>query len=104
MLQILTGLNYLHSQNIIHRDLKGANILISNDGLVKIIDFGLARHLDPENRNKNYTREVVTMWFRSPELIYGMRNYTLAVDIWSLGCIFAELILKEGQAFFKSNG
>lgn len=71
MLQILRGVNYLHSKNIIHRDIKGANILISKDGIVKLADFGLARILYPKNQNMRYTNRVVTLWYRAPELLLG---------------------------------
>ena len=71
MLQILSGLDYLHSQNVIHRDIKGANILVSRDGHVQLADFGLARLINPSERNALYTRKVVTLWFRAPELLFG---------------------------------
>lgn len=103
MRQILEGLNYIHSQNIIHRDIKGANILVSNKGDVQIADFGLTREIQPQDKHMLYTSKVVTLWFRSPELLYGMRNYTLAVDCWSVGCIFAELILGKGRALFNGS-
>lgn len=93
----------MHKKSIIHRDLKGANILVSNKGQVQIADFGLARQIQPLNENLNYTLRVVTLWFRSPELLLGMRNYSFSVDCWSLGCIFAELILAAGEPLFKGN-
>jgi cyclin-dependent kinase 12/13 len=84
--QILSGVNYMHSNNIIHRDIKGANILINNKGEIKIADFGLARTHNPNpNVTKNYTNRVVTLWYRAPELLLGTKNYGPAIDIWSVG-------------------
>lgn len=93
MKQILEGLIYLHQQHVIHRDIKGANILISSDGIAKLADFGLARVFYPNNKNAQYTNRVVTLWYRAPELLLGSRNYSDTVDVWSLGCVFAEMIL-----------
>jgi cyclin-dependent kinase 12/13 len=98
--QILTGVHYLHSNNIIHRDIKGANILINNKGDVKIADFGLARIHNPNpNIIKQYTNRVVTLWYRSPELLLGSNNYGPAIDMWSVGCLFSELL--TGVAPFR---
>lgn len=80
---------------MIHRDIKGANILISSAGEVKLADFGLARVFYPGNEKVNYTNKVVTLWYRAPELLLGSRNYTQAVDMWSVGCVFAELVLQQ---------
>eukprot|EP00828_Plagiopyla_frontata_P003477 TRINITY_DN11059_c0_g2_i2.p1 TRINITY_DN11059_c0_g2~~TRINITY_DN11059_c0_g2_i2.p1 ORF type:complete len:305 (-),score=19.70 TRINITY_DN11059_c0_g2_i2:224-1012(-) len=91
--QLLTGLAYTHSNNICHRDLKPENILISPEGFIKISDFGLARYMNPLAR-QNYTTEVVTQVYRAPELLMNIESYDFAVDIWSIGCIFAELILQ----------
>jgi serine/threonine protein kinase len=86
--------------NLAHRDIKGANILLSAEGKVQITDFGLARILNPKNPKANYTTRVVTLWYRAPELLLGFKNYSFAVDIWSMGCVFAELI--TGQVLFQA--
>ncbi|XP_024356729.1 cyclin-dependent kinase E-1 isoform X3 [Physcomitrium patens] len=94
--QILNGLNYLHSNWIIHRDLKPSNILVMGEGdeqgLVKIGDFGLARIFQAPLRSLSENGVVVTIWYRAPELLLGSRHYTSAVDMWAVGCIFAELL------------
>ena len=95
---ILQGLYYLHRQRIIHRDIKGANILISNNGAVKIADFGLARIMT----KGGYTNRVVTLWYRAPELLLGMSDYDAKIDMWALGCLFAEL-LTRGQVLFPGS-
>jgi serine/threonine protein kinase len=76
---------------------------VSNRGQVQIADFGLARYIIPHDKKLMYTAKVVTLWFRSPELLFGMRNYTTAVDMWSLGCVFAELVLQKGKALFHGD-
>ena len=81
---MLSGVEYLHRSNVLHRDIKGANILLTKDGIVKIADFGLARSFNP-NQELQYTNRVVTLWYRAPELLLGMTNYTSAIDIWSVG-------------------
>ena len=90
MYQLCSGLNYIHRNRIIHRDIKPQNILVDNKGGVKIADFGLARSYAFPLRH--YTRDVVTWWYRAPEIFMGCTNYTPAIDIWSLGCVFAQLI------------
>lgn len=89
MKQLLIGINACHENRIIHRDLKPQNILIGNDGLLKIADFGLARAFSIPL--KPFTQEVVTIWYRAPELLLGATEYTIAVDMWSIGCIFFEI-------------
>ncbi|CAD5215034.1 unnamed protein product [Bursaphelenchus okinawaensis] len=89
--QILRGLKYLHTANILHRDIKPGNLLVNSNCILKICDFGLARIWDA-SENINMTHEVVTQYYRAPELLMGARKYTGAVDIWSVGCIFAELV------------
>ncbi|XP_078080594.1 cyclin-dependent kinase 6-like [Mustelus asterias] len=88
MLQLFRGLDFLHSNRVVHRDLKPQNILVSNSGQVKLADFGLARVY---SFNMALTPVVVTLWYRAPEVLLYSR-YTAAVDIWSVGCIFAEMI------------
>ncbi|CAL8099126.1 unnamed protein product [Orchesella dallaii] len=88
----LQGLEYLHAQYILHRDLKPNNLLINSDGVLKIGDFGLARYFGSPNRL--YTHQVVTRWYRAPELLFGARNYGEGVDIFAVGCIVAELLLR----------
>ena len=95
---ILQGLYYLHRHKIIHRDIKGANILISNNGAVKIADFGLARIMT----RGGYTNRVVTLWYRAPELLLGMSEYDAKIDIWAVGCLFAELLCR-GAVLFPGN-
>jgi len=101
MKQLLDGLVYLHEQKqLCHRDLKGANILLSREGLVQIADFGLARIMFPGNKSYTYTTRVVTLWYRAPELLLGFKNYNFGVDMWSIGCVFAELV--TGQVLFQA--
>uniref|UniRef100_A0A1D1XQR9 [RNA-polymerase]-subunit kinase n=1 Tax=Anthurium amnicola TaxID=1678845 RepID=A0A1D1XQR9_9ARAE len=90
MQQLLRGLDHCHSRNILHRDIKGSNLLIDNSGILKIADFGLASFFDPDQRHP-LTSRVVTLWYRPPELLLGATNYGVAVDLWSTGCILAEL-------------
>ncbi|KAH9538839.1 hypothetical protein CY35_15G027700 [Sphagnum magellanicum] len=94
--QILNGLNYLHSNWIIHRDLKPSNILVMGEGeeqgVVKIGDFGLARIYQAPLKPLCDNGVVVTIWYRAPELLLGVKHYTTAVDMWAVGCIFAELL------------
>ncbi|CAD6905059.1 unnamed protein product [Tilletia laevis] len=93
MLQLLSAVSLLHSNWIVHRDLKTSNLLMNNRGMMKLADFGLARMFgDPLS---NMTSLVVTLWYRAPELLLGAKEYNTAIDMWSVGCIFGELMLKE---------
>lgn len=93
MEQLLEGVKYLHDNWVIHRDLKTSNILLNNEGQLKICDFGLSRQYG--SPMKPYTPVVVTLWYRAPELLLGAKEYSTAIDMWSVGCIMAELIAKE---------
>lgn len=92
MLMTLRGVYHVHRNFILHRDLKPNNLLISPEGLIKVADFGLARAV-PGPREM-LTSNVVTRWYRAPELLFGAKHYTYAVDVWSIGVIFAELMLR----------
>lgn len=89
--QILRGLKYLHSARILHRDIKPGNLLVNSNCVLKICDFGLARVEEPDQA-KHMTQEVVTQYYRAPEILMGARHYSSAVDVWSVGCIFGELL------------
>ncbi|KAK3158214.1 hypothetical protein QOZ80_2AG0134290 [Eleusine coracana subsp. coracana] len=91
MSQILEGLRHCHARGVLHRDIKGSNLLIDDNGVLRIADFGLATFFDP-NRRQPMTSRVVTLWYRPPELLLGATEYGVAVDLWSTGCILAELL------------
>ncbi|KAF4985695.1 hypothetical protein FDECE_16385 [Fusarium decemcellulare] len=93
LLQLTSGIAYLHDNWILHRDLKTSNLLLNNRGQLKIADFGMARYVgDPPPK---LTQLVVTLWYRAPELLLGTKTYGAAVDMWSVGCIFGELLTRE---------
>ncbi|KAG7449170.1 Pkinase-domain-containing protein [Guyanagaster necrorhizus] len=92
--QMLAGLSYLHHKGVIHRDIKGSNILINNRGELKLGDFGLARFYQ-KRRRTDYTNRVITLWYRPPELLFGATVYGPEVDMWSAGCIMLELFTKK---------
>ncbi|XP_030196179.1 mitogen-activated protein kinase 7 [Gadus morhua] len=92
--QLLRGLKYVHSANVIHRDLKPSNLLVNENCELKIGDFGMARGLSshPEESHSFMTEYVATRWYRAPELMLSLHHYSLAIDLWSVGCIFAEML------------
>jgi len=95
--QLLKGVEYCHKRRVLHRDLKPQNLLISKkDNTLKLADFGLARAFTVPVRN--YSPEVVTLWYRAPEVLMGFKNYSTPIDMWSIGCIFAEM--KKGKPLF----
>lgn len=95
--QLLQGLAHIHSRGIIHRDLKPSNILIDSAGVVKITDFGISSPI-----NKEHTNPTTTLYYRAPEVLLGSTTYTQAIDIWSLGCIYWELL--NSKILFDGEG
>lgn len=93
LLQLTSAVDYLHSNWILHRDLKTSNLLMNNRGQMKVADFGMARYYgDPPPK---LTQLVVTLWYRAPELLLGAEKYGAEIDLWSIGCIFGELLTKN---------
>ena len=110
MIQLLEGCRYLHENKILHRDMKAANLLINNYGILQIADFGLARPYDDEppkpgegggEATRDYTCLVVTRWYRPPELLLQLRRYTTAIDMWGIGCVFGEMF--KGRPILAGN-
>lgn len=99
--QMFEGLSYLHHRGVLHRDIKAANILISNTGLLKYADFGLARFYS-KSRQLDYTNRVITIWYRPPELLLGETRYGPGVDVWSAACVCMEMFTKK--AVFPGEG
>lgn len=97
--QLLCGLCYLHSNRVMHRDMKPQNLLINREGFLKICDFGLARAYELHPRQ--YTHEVVTLWYRPVELLMGSPDYDISVDVWGAGCIIAEML--TGKPLFAGD-
>mmetsp|Transcript_21607 Transcript_21607/g.39514 ORF Transcript_21607/g.39514 Transcript_21607/m.39514 type:complete len:298 (+) Transcript_21607:45-938(+) len=91
--QILSALEFCHVQRVAHRDLKPQNILVDSEGNLRLADFGLCRFLFAKDTPQS--REVVTLWYRAPEILLGKSNYFLEIDMWSVGCIFAEMLLRK---------
>ncbi|XP_068656319.1 probable serine/threonine-protein kinase At1g54610 [Aristolochia californica] len=90
MQQLLAGLQHCHERGILHRDIKGSNLLIDKNGMLKIGDFGLANYFNP-NQKRPLTCRVVTLWYRAPELLLGATDYGVGIDLWSAGCLLAEM-------------
>jgi len=90
MKQLLRGVAYCHEKHVLHRDLKPQNLLVNKAGELKLADFGLARAFGIPVRG--YSHEVVTLWYRPPDVLLGSTNYSTPIDIWSAGCVFAEMV------------
>ncbi|KAF8541354.1 kinase-like domain-containing protein [Trichophaea hybrida] len=93
--QFFDALHYLHHRGVLHRDIKGSNILLNNDGNLKIADFGLARFYTKNSKKElDYTNRIITLWYRPPEILLGATAYGPAVDMWSAACVFIELFTR----------
>lgn len=92
MQQLLSGLQHIHEKGILHRDIKGSNLLIDKSGVLKIADFGLANFYKPKQK-RPLTSRVVTLWYRAPELLLGSTEYGVGIDLWSAGCLLAEMFI-----------
>lgn len=92
--QLLSGVHYMHKNKVIHRDLKASNLLVNKNGELKIADLGLARSWNSDM--KRLTNRVITLWYRPPELLLGCSDYTPKIDMWSVGCILAEMFRRSG--------
>ena len=101
IIQLLRAVHHLHDNWILHRDLKTSNLLLSHKGILKVGDFGLAREYG--SPLKCYTPIVVTLWYRAPELLLGIKEYSTAIDVWSVGCIFGELLGMDAMFPGKSD-
>lgn len=101
--QLLRGLKYLHSADVVHRDLKPSNLLVNKNCDLKICDFGLARGLCTDDEVANLTDYVVTRWYRAPEVVLMASEYTKKVDVWSVGCILAEMINRRAHFMGKDH-
>lgn len=97
--QLMEGMLFCHKRRVLHRDLKPQNLLIDKNGTLKIADFGLGRAFGIPVRA--YTHEVVTLWYRAPEVLLGAQRYSCPIDVWSIACIFAEMMTK--RPFFQGD-
>jgi len=93
MIQLLEGVKYLHQNSVMHWDIKGANLLLNKQGILKLTDFGLAWKYETTEHKLNLTNWVVTLWYWAPEILLGSVNYDTKIDVWSVGCFFIELLI-----------